>query len=62
MRRFQAPLDTCLDNPLLCQPLNSRFALHGLRLRAFESEQNCRKHRVRTSPGQIFGHAVGLGR
>ena len=28
---FQAPLDTCLDSPLLCQPLSSRFALHGLR-------------------------------
>ena len=25
------PLETCLDSPLLCQPLSSRFALHGLR-------------------------------
>ena len=31
MRLFQAALDTCLDSPLLCQPLSSRFALHGLR-------------------------------
>ena len=31
LRRFQAALDTCLDSPLLCQPLSSRFALHGLR-------------------------------
>ena len=31
MHLFQAPLDTCLDNPLLCQPLSSRFAFHGLR-------------------------------
>ena len=31
MRPFQAALDTCLDSPLLCQPLSSRFALHGLR-------------------------------
>ena len=30
MRLFQAPLDTCLDSPLLCQPLSSRVALHGL--------------------------------
>ena len=28
---FQAALDACLDSPLLCQPLSSRFALHGLR-------------------------------
>ena len=29
---LEAPLDTCLDSPLLCQPLNSwLFALHGLR-------------------------------
>ena len=34
---FQAPLDTCLDSPLLRQPLSPRFALHGLR--AFD----CRK-------------------
>ena len=34
MRLFQAPLDTCLDSPLLCWPLSSQFALHGLR--AFE--------------------------
>ena len=34
MHLFQAPLDTCLDSPLLCQPLSSRFALHGSR--AFE--------------------------
>ena len=27
----QAPLDTCLDSPLPCQPLSSQFALHGLR-------------------------------
>ena len=31
MRLSQAPLNTCLDNPLFCQPLSSRFALHGLR-------------------------------
>ena len=33
MRLFQAALDTCLDSPFLnfCQPLSSRFALHGLR-------------------------------
>ena len=31
MRLFQALLDTYLDSPLLCQPLNSRFALRGLR-------------------------------
>ena len=32
MRVFQAHLETCLDSPLLCQPLSSlRFALHGLR-------------------------------
>ena len=30
MHLFQAALDTCLDSPLLCQPLNSRFALHNL--------------------------------
>ena len=29
---FQAALDTCLDSPLLCQPLSSRFALQGLRV------------------------------
>ena len=34
MCRFQACLDTCLDSPSLGQPLNSRFALHGLH--AFE--------------------------
>ena len=27
MRLFQTPLDTCLDSPVLCQPLSSRFAL-----------------------------------
>ena len=27
----QVPLDTCLDSPLLCQPLSSLFAPHGLR-------------------------------
>ena len=31
MRLFQAALDTCLDSPFFCQPLSSRFALHGLR-------------------------------
>ena len=31
MRLFQAALDTSLNSPLLCQPLSSRFALHGLR-------------------------------
>ena len=31
MRLFQAALDTSLDSPLLCLPLSSRFALHGLR-------------------------------
>ena len=31
MRPFQAALDTCLDSLLPCQPLSSRFALHGLR-------------------------------
>ena len=31
MRLFQAALDTCLVSPLFCQPLSSRFALHGLR-------------------------------
>ena len=31
MRLFQAPLNTCLGSPILCQPLSSRFALHGLR-------------------------------
>ena len=31
MRLFQGALDTCLDSPLLCQPLSSRFALNGLR-------------------------------
>ena len=33
MGLFQAPLDTCLGSPFLrlCQSLNSRFALHGLR-------------------------------
>ena len=30
MRLFQAPLDTCLDSPVLCQPLSSRCTLHGL--------------------------------
>ena len=30
MRLFQAPLDTSLDSPFPCQPLSSRFALHGL--------------------------------
>ena len=30
MRLFQAPLDTCLDSPLLCQPLSSRFARDSL--------------------------------
>ena len=39
MRLFQAPLNTCLDSPLLCQPLSSRFALHGLR-GGFESSKN----------------------
>ena len=37
----RAPLDTCLDSPLLCQPLNSRFALHGLR--AFDLIKFCFK-------------------
>ena len=27
---FQAALDTYLNSPLLCHPLSSRFALHGL--------------------------------
>ena len=27
----RAALDTCLDSPLLCRPLGSRFAFHGLR-------------------------------
>ena len=36
MRLFQAPLDTSLYNLFLCQPLSSRFALHGLR--AFEQK------------------------
>ena len=31
MHLFQAPLDTCLNSPLLRQHLSSRFALHGLR-------------------------------
>ena len=31
MHLYQAALDTCLNGPLLCQPLSSRFALHGLR-------------------------------
>ena len=30
MHLFLAPLDTCLNSPLLCQPLSSRFAPHGL--------------------------------
>ena len=30
MRLFPAPLDTCLDSPLLCQPLSSKFALRCL--------------------------------
>ena len=34
MHLCHAPLDTRLASPLLCQPLNSWFALHGLR--AFE--------------------------
>ena len=34
MRLFQPALDTCLDSPLLCQPLNSWFALHTLRLQS----------------------------
>ena len=34
-RLFQVALDTCLDSPPLCQPLSSRFALHGLRAFAF---------------------------
>ena len=31
MHPFQAPLDTCLGSPILCQPLSSRFARHVLR-------------------------------
>ena len=39
MRLFRAPLDPCLDSPLLCQPLTSRFAPHGLpRLSEFIAE------------------------
>ena len=41
MRLFQAALDTSLDSPLLCPPLSSRFALHGLR--AFESQSQFAK-------------------
>ena len=37
MRLCQAPLDTCLGSPFLCQPLSSGFALHGLR--AFEQKK-----------------------
>ena len=31
MHLFQAPLDTSLNSPRLCQSLSSQFALHGLR-------------------------------
>ena len=31
MRLFQAPSRHLFRQPLLCQPLSSRFALHGLR-------------------------------
>ena len=31
MRFFKPHFETCLNSPLLCQPLSSRFALHHLR-------------------------------
>ena len=37
MRLCQAALDTCLYNPLPCQPLSSRFALDGLRTLEIQS-------------------------
>ena len=53
MRLFQAPLDTCLDSPLVCQPLSSRFALHGLRFFKLDSGE-CIFSNVGTLCGEVF--------
>ena len=40
MRLFQVALNTSLDSPLVCQPLSSRFALHGLHTLEFSREND----------------------
>ena len=53
MRLFQAALDTCLDSLLFCQPLSSRFALHGLHALEYNSVCIFESTFVREFVGQV---------
>ena len=60
MHLFRAPFDTCLDRPLVCQPLSSRFALHGLR--AFVFTRTVASLSVHGLHFTVYAPSISLGR
>ena len=55
MRLLQAPLDICLDSPLLCQPRSSPFSFHGSRAFHFNSKAKRRTENSKSDPKDLQG-------